>query len=837
MTSAIKQAPQDFRREIPDAELFTAMVENSFDSLLLCEQDGTIFRVFSQKTSLALNSPGDLVGRSVATIFPQLDKAQLSARWDRLIRGHQRRASLELNYFDKNGIPVHTQLQLFNLLNQPGIKGIVAAISRLDSEINPFPDDESLQRLKQKIFHSAPVILYVLDLKTKLFLEGLRQFAEILEMQVEDIQAQPEGVYSLIHPEDFEQVKSQEEKLANAPDGHVESVEFRLRTGTGDWLWVQVNSSICKRDEAGTPTIEIGSIYNITARKKAEAELDQRERYYRALVEHGYDCIMLYDDEGFIRYASPAATLVTGYSPEEMIGRAGLDFVHEEDREAAAQGLAEVREHPDSIKLIQRRLIHKSGRVVWIESRLTNLLEDPDVNGVVINFRDVTERKLADRRINHLANYDVLTDLPNRRLFMHRLYKGLVKAIKNQDSLALMYIDLDRFKDVNDTLGHHVGDDLLVEVSGALSTCLRESDTLARVGGDEFTIVLPGADRRQAEMVAERILRKFKEPFKAGEHTVDMSASIGISLFPEDSKKAEELFRFSDIAMYEAKSKRNRFSFYFQEDKSRIEQKLTLEKKLRYAIETDVLKVYYQARVDIKTGMIHSLEALCRWYDDDLGDISPAVFIPLAEESGMIHDLGRLMLEKICAQLVKWRAAQIDVPVAINLSIKELQRPDIVTQFRSALHRYGLDGSRLEIEITESTAMTDVEHSVKVLNQFKALGLKLSIDDFGKGYSSLSYLTQFPVDNLKIDQFFIAELTGEAKSRSTNTSIVRAIIGLAGSLGLKTVAEGVESSHQESLLMTMGCQLVQGHFYCRPMAGSAISPILEKGFIRAETNR
>lgn len=696
---------------------------------------------------------------------------------------------------------------------------------------------KDVEQYKKKVIKDSPIFVYILDYKTKLFTEGLAQYAQLLGYSVQEIRAMPEGVYTPVHPDDIAAVEAQEKSLHASDDMAVSEVKFRLQNKQGEWLWFQCNSTVLSRDEYNEPLFEVGSFFLLPNYENNRQNLLKKEKYFRTLVENSYDCILMFNKQSKVTYISPSVTRATGYQEEDILGFSLAQFIYEPDREDAQANMRYILETPGASSVVERRIKHKDGHLLWIESRLQNHFDDPDIQGVTVNFHVITERKQAEKKIHNLANYDPLTHLPNRYLFKKRLLKGLADCLKVKSKLALMYIDLDRFKEINDTLGHSVGDALLQSVSQTIEKCLRQSDTLARVGGDEFTIVLPMTDEKEAEYIAERILQQFRSPFKANDHTVQTGASIGISIFPNHTQKAEDLFRFADIAMYNAKKDRNSYAFYETQHSEREDRRRMIEKKLKLAIANGDLRLYYQPRVDIQTGVIKSVEALCRWYDPESGDISPGLFIPIAEESAMVNELSKLVTDMACKQVVAWRNMGIDTTVAINLSIKDLQNFDITRQFAEIMAMYDIKGESLEIEITESAAMTDVVNTVKVLNEFKELGIKLSIDDFGKGYSSLAYLSQLPVDNLKIDMYFVQQLGSQKKDRLTNVNIIRSIISLARSLDLKTVGEGIETVQQISILQSLGCELGQGMLYCRPLSANAITDILKQGIISFPTQR
>ena len=423
----------------------------------------------------------------------------------------------------------------------------------------------------------------------------------------------------------------------------------------------------------------------------------------------------------------------------------------------------------------------------------------------------------TSERLDYLAHHDALTGLPNRACFQERLEQCLQRAKRYRRQFALLFLDLDRFKEVNDTLGHHVGDALLCRVAEVLSAQIRTVDTIARLGGDEFVVILEDipASRFVAHFV-DRIMDEFGQPFHIEEREFFVTVSIGISLYPSDGREFETLVRHADIAMYQAKKAgRNGFSFFEPAMSEGAAERLRLEHDLHLALQRDEFVLYYQPQVDLTTGALIGVEALCRWRHPQLGLLSPTLFIPMAEDLGLIDTLGLKVLELGCRQMVDWDAAGLHVPrLAVNLSVRELERSRLPGQIAAILERTGLDPARLELEVTESKLMRHAEMAIRALNAMRALGVTLAIDDFGTGYSSLSYLKRLPLNRLKIDRSFVEGLTRDVN----DDSITRAIIALARTLGLEVLAEGIEAHEQAEFLFREGCVEGQGYLYDRPLS-------------------
>lgn len=460
----------------------------------------------------------------------------------------------------------------------------------------------------------------------------------------------------------------------------------------------------------------------------------------------------------------------------------------------------------------------KDGRV--FEQLSHPHLLDGEPVGRVWSFRDVTDWKRAEERLIELAHFDQLTGLPNRTLFQDRLRQALPQASRNGKLVALLFLDLDRFKFVNDSLGHTVGDLLLKEAAGRLTHCVRKSDTVARLGGDEFTVILTNITSvHDAAKVAQKILDDFSRPFGSQGPELFVTPSIGITLYPFDGDDIDLLLKNADTAMYRAKQMgRNNYQFYSAEMNTATIAQLTLESSLRYALKREEFLIHYQPQVDLKTGRITSVEALLRWQHPSLGLVSPQDFIPIAEETGLIVPIGEWVLRTACAQAAAWQKANLPLMhMVVNLSIRQFKQPQLIETVERILGETGLSARHLGLELTESMLMENEERTVATLTQLNKLGIQISIDDFGTGYSSLRYLKCFPIHILKIDQSFVREI----ETNATDAAIVTSIIALARNLGLRVVAEGVESAAQLKFLRANGCDGMQGYYFSKPLSSEA----------------
>jgi len=440
---------------------------------------------------------------------------------------------------------------------------------------------------------------------------------------------------------------------------------------------------------------------------------------------------------------------------------------------------------------------------------------------------EISERKRAEERLNYMAHYDQLTGLPNRILFNDLLKQAMIEAAAHERLVALMFLDLDRFKTINDTLGHETGDALLKAVAERLRDCLRRGDTVARLSGDEFALVFADmAHIDDASRLAQKILDRFTTPFRIGERDLFITSSIGITLYPFDQDDANTLLKNADAAMYRAKEQgRNNYQFYTSEMNVRALERLSFETNLRQALERDEFILHYQPKVDLVTGNVIGMEALLRWQNPELGLVSPAEFIPLAEETGLIVAIGEWVIRTACKQNKAWQAAGLPfLRISVNLSARQFKEKNIVERVAQALKETGLEARYLELELTESLLQTP-ETTITPLKELHALGIHLSIDDFGTGYSSLSYLKRFPIDTLKIDRSFVRDITTDAD----DAAIANAIITMAHSLGMYVVAEGVETGEQLAFLCQRKCDSMQGYYFSKPLPADAFVSLIKEG--------
>ena len=615
--------------------------------------------------------------------------------------------------------------------------------------------------------------------------------------------------------------------LAVAQEYHDKDLELLRGHGTQTYEWrvlaadgrfrdvVFYKSTFCadNGDIAGL----VGTIIDITERKQREARLREVEVVFNEIGE----AIMVTDLDGIIQLVNPAFTRITGYQPEEAIGK--------------TPRLLKSGRHGPEYYLRLWQVLRQNSR--W-ESEVWNRRKDgsiyPEWQSIsvvydeagsperyVSVFSDITRKKLTEEEVRYRANYDVLTALPNRNLLAERLEQALRQATRDQNSVALLFLDLDRFKEINDTLGHSIGDKLLCEVAARLRDAVRESDTVARLGGDEFVVVLPGlSNSLDVSNVVAKILLAMEQPCQIDEHRVFARSSIGITLYPEDGGDVETLFRNADLAMYQAKEAgRGSFRFFEKRMTEEAMSRRQMELDLVHAIDSNALAVHYQPKFHLQGSAVDSYEALLRWQHPVLGNIPPAQFIPLAEKTGLIVRIGDWVFEEVCRQLAEWHAKGKQACVAVNVSAAQFFEVDLVDRIADLSGRYGIAAESIQIELTESVLMRDSDRGISILQGLRDAGIRVALDDFGTGYSSLSYLRRLPLDILKIDKSFV-----DAMERGPeDVEIVRTIVTLGKLLGMEVVAEGIETDRQAELLRDLGCDIGQGFLFARPMPAHCLN--------------
>ncbi len=806
--------------ESPSEERFRRLVEIAPDTVLLHDGGELIFVNPAGIRLLGATAAGQLVGRPVADFVDAGGLAAVEALYSEgalppgasaeVIESRLRRldgASVDVEIV---GLPSSFQ-------GRPATQLVIRDVTRRKRAETALRESEERYR---SLFEDVPVGVYRISPGGEM-LHCNRGVVELLGYPDRERLLGVNTGELYVDPEDLEAWKTMMRF-----EGHVTDFEVRIRRFDGSKVWVRSHTSAIR--EGGVPSEGgkrnrvvgyRGTVENITDRKRAEDALRTSEERFRSLVQNASDMISILDAAAQIVYLSPASQRVMGFQPSDRLGAHGFEHIHPKDLPRVQVMFDELLGKPGKSLRAEYRMRHAKGSWRVLESNMTNLLHNPAVCGVVINSRDVSDRKRAEDRLLHDALHDALTALPNRTLFMDRLAHCIDRRSRLASyRCAVLFLDLDRFKMVNDSLGHAVGDQLLIQVSGRLKSCLRPSDTLARLGGDEFAVLLDDVkDASNAVRVAKRIHTELEVPFTLEGREVYSTASIGIALSGSDSGP-EDVLRDADTAMYRAKGQgRAGYAIFDADMHAQVRAQLQLETDLRRAMVRGQFEVFYQPIVALNSGALAGFEALARWHHPDRGLVLPSEFMPLAEETGLVTAIGRTLMTEACRQVKAWndrRAPLEPLFIGINLSRRQLQQPDLLDQIAQMLSSTGLSGDRLSIEVTETGVAERPEAVLETLVRLRRLGVRVSLDDFGTGTASLSLLHRFPFDRVKIDRWFVKDIgTGDS-----GDELVEGILALCHGRRLGTVAEGVETGEQRRRLGELGCDFAQGFLFSEPVA-------------------
>jgi diguanylate cyclase (GGDEF)-like protein/PAS domain S-box-containing protein len=806
-TTALRDAEERFQRAFEDAGI----------GMAITRLDGRFVRVNRSLAAMLGRSPEELAGTHVRDItHPDhlVDDAEAMAR---LVAGEIDVHRAEKRYLrpdgsdawvsltasvvrDANGKPVHFLSQMADINDRRA-----AEQARAESE-----------RRFRTLASASPVGIFAIDH------DGRLAYAND---HLRDIFGLPPDL--LDGPSWLDRIAGADRERAVAEVrraralGTRASLDVRVEADVERWARVNIAPLV---DDGDGPTGLVGTVEDITVEVTARMALAAREAEYRMLAEHSTDFLSRHGLDTAFRYASPVSQALLGWAPEAMVGKTptelGMDHPDNVDIYERTWAQALRSDEPRTAAYRARR---RDGSIVWLETTF-RAVRDADGNAreMVCVSRDISERKNAELELAHRALHDGLTGLPNRTLFLDRLGHALRRSRRRETGLAILFVDLDRFKVVNDSLGHEAGDRLLVDVAMRLSSALRPADTLARFGGDELILVCEDiADEADARAIAERLLETFAEPFLVLDGEAFLHASIGIALSRDGFEPPEDLIRDADAAMYRAKERGHAYELFDEAMRQDARDRLALEAALRRGIDRGELRLHCQPLVCLAKGRIEGFESLVRWEHPEHGLIPPASFIPLAEETGLIVPVGAWVLREACATLRRLidRTGMTWLQASVNVSPRQLQQADFVGQVRCALDDHGLRPESLVVEITESAIME--AGAATILRSLKDLGVCLAMDDFGTGYSSLSHLRRFPLDVIKVDRSFVAGL-----SDGQGSSIAGAIVSLAQALGLRTVAEGIEDDDQYRAVRALGCDLGQGFLFARPMPADDLSQLL-----------
>src|SRR5262245_31377123 len=810
----IRRERRQAQKALTESELrFRSLAESSPDAILTVDGVGTLLFANGAAGALFGYPVAALIGQAVTSLVPDY-----RPRRSREPGNPASRHSASGRHADGRTMPLELS---FGDLARDG-KRLTTVFARAAG--GPATGEDGLRESEERFRRAALLssdLIHECDRQSNR-IEWFGDVDEILGYAKGEFPRTIEGWQKVIHPED-------QARVAAAVAVHFETgapffEEYRVVRRDGTILHWH-HSGTMLPGAPGRPARCVGTVRDVSGRRQIEEALRVSEKRYRTLFERNLAGVYRSTLEGRILDCNESFARIFGYaSREEVLQQAAWDFyLKPEDRQAALSKLLE-RQSLTNYELCLKR---KDGSPVWVlESE--NLIEGPDgrlsvIEGTTI---DITERKRAEEQVKHLAFHDPLTSLPNRLLFSDRLTLAVAQAHRHNQKLAVLFLDLDRFKIINDSLGHSVGDELLRQVAERIQEYVREGDTVARLGGDEFTLLVPGINAEEdAAKIARKICDAIHDPFWIDGRELFVTTSMGVAANPSDGHDAETLFRNADSAMYRAKEQgRDNYQLYTPAMNAKAVERLSLESRLRQAVANDELELHFQPFFDLKTTKVLGAEALLRWRHPELGLIPPGEFIPIAELSGLIVPIGEWVLRTACAEARKWHEKGFSgLTVSVNLSSRQFQQADLVSQVTNALADTGLEPDKLDLEITESNAMQNAEHSINTLWGLKKQGVRISMDDFGTGYSSLNYLKRFPIDRIKLDQSFVRDLPGD----KDDAAIAMAVIAMGRSLELVVIAEGVETEEQLAFLKDRECDQLQGFLLSRPLPPEAFESFLQ----------
>ena len=807
------------KAEAVQAEL-SAIVEQSNDVIISRALDGRILTWNPAAERLFGWSAADAIGQSVSIFIPP-ERTGESARNQALVQTDQPVPAYDTVRLARDGRRIDVSLTHSPIKDERGETVSVALVLRDISKRKRA--EEALRNSEQRFrafFDHAGVGIAMRPARDRHhpWVQVNDHFCKLLGYTRDELLRL--STADITPPNEQQGAVKDNQRLLSGEIANY-SREKQVMRKDGSWIWVDLAVTALP-DAEGSPRDLLAVYQDITERKKAEAV----QAELSAIVEQSNDAIVSRSTDGKFQSWNKGAERMFGYSAVEAIGRPVSMILPPEERSAVEQKLQQTLRGED-VPPYETRRVTKDGRIIDVLASVSPVKDRTgSVTSVSIIFHDITERKKSQERIAYLSQYDALTGLPNRSLFQDRLELAIAHARRRNEVLGVLLVNLDRFKKVNESLGHEAGDELLRKVASRLKSSLREVDTIARLGGNDYAVLVEGIKATDdVTAIADKLIQMLASPFDMAGQVIFVSASVGIAVCSNGDCVAGKLLEGAEIAMSRAKQDGGGDHSLFQDEPITLSGKrLTFETRLRYALENRELAVHYQPKVSLLTGGITGAEALLRWNSPQLGHVSPAEFIPIAEETGLIVPMGAWILEAACTQAARWRRQGHDLNIAVNLSPRQFRQKDLVSMVAEILERSGLEAQRLELEITEGTAMKNAEQTIGMLNELHRLGVKFAVDDFGTGYSSLGYLKRFPLHCLKIDRSFVSDAVEDPNSKA----IVRATLALAHSLNLKVVAEGVETEALRDFLAEAGCDEYQGYFFSRPLPAMEFSALLQR---------
>ncbi|MGA9861415.1 MAG: PAS domain S-box protein [Terriglobales bacterium] len=823
MSSIIRHRKKAAQQELR----FAALVQQSDDAIISTDLDGTVTSWNRGAEQTYGYSAAEALGRHISFCYPPERRTKVNAFLQRIANG-EAIERFDTQRLKKDGTLIDVSLSVSAIEDETGK---IVGVSGIARDVTARRRTARQLQLQSAALEAAANGIVITDRQGTIVWAN-HSFTRMTGYSNQEIvgknprllksEEQPDSCYAKLWSTISSGKVWQGEIVNRRKDGTTYTEEMTI-------------TPVTQETGSETDTYFIAIKQDITERKKAEEELQR----LASIVEFSEDAIIGKNIDGVITSWNRGAEKIYGYTRDEVVGR-DLSFLLPPERQAEIQAIMERVLSGQSIECLETQRLTRTGSAIDVSLSVSPIKDaSGHIAGASTIARDITQRKVAEKQVQFLAYYDALTGLPNRTLLQDRLAKALASARRQKNKVALLFLDLDRFKTINDSLGHSVGDLVLQQVAERLKKWGREQDTVARVGGDEFLIVLTAVkEPADAAVAAERLMDTMTAEFIAQGRSLSISCSIGIGIFPEHGTDGETLIKNADAAMYCAKENgRNNFQFFTKEMNAQAVERLMMESGLRLALAKKELFLMYQPQIEIATGRITGLEALLRWQHPELGLVPPDKFIRIAENSGMIMPIGEWVLRTACSQARKWQdEGFLAVPVAVNVSAVQFRQAGFCELIGRVLYETGLAPQYLELELTESLLLSNADTMFSVLQDLRAMGLKLAIDDFGTGYSSLSYLRQFPVGKLKIDRSFIRDVV----VNPDDAAIATAIIGMAKSLNLKVIAEGVEEEAQMSFLRARQCDEIQGYYFSKPLAVDKVAEKLRgdypEGLVRAQAS-
>src|SRR5215204_1376740 len=812
-------------------ERIRTLLQNTSDIITLLEADGTVRYISPAVERVTGYRPEEQIGtNSFDSVHPD-DREQALNTFAEVLKVPGLHPPLEFRVPHKDGSWCYLEHVVNNLLDDPAVSGVVVTSRDVTERKEAERKLREAEQRYRTLIEQGPAVIYIQEI-------GSPDSAIYMSPQIETLTGyspeeckDPALRWGMVHPEDREWLQAEDEQPGES--GKIFTTEYRVLHRDGSTKWVH-NESVLIEDEVSGTRYWQGFMLDITERKRFEEALERLSRQHEMVLKSAGEGIFGLDLDGNATFVNPAAARITGWEAEELVGRPQHDLLHH----TKPDGSPYPREECPIHAAFEDGTTHsRDDEVFWrkdgtsfpVEYMSSPILQDGQVIGAVVTFKDITRRKAIERQLHHQAFYDPLTGLPNRVLFMERLEHASTRANRRDSRVAVLFVDVDNFKVINDSLGHKAGDQLLKAVAERVRIYLRPEDTAARLGGDEFTILVEDVTSiGEGVRIAERLADVLRPPFALEEQEVFITTSIGIALNSPTQERAEDLLRHADLAMYRAKHNgKARYEVFEPSMNDEALRRLRLENELRQALERGEFKVYYQPILTLDGSRIVGAEALVRWEHPRRGVLLPAEFLSVAEDTGLIVQIGEGVLREACHQVRAWQQRYptiLPLTVSVNLSPRQLFRPELVAEI---LAETEIEPGSLQLEITEGMLTSNDVHSVNnTLRSLKDLRIQLAVDDFGIGYSSLSYLKRFPVDFMKIDRSFIAGLGQDADGASKDAEIVSAMVELTHALGLEAIAEGVETAEQLAQLRNMECDLAQGNYFSEPLPSEALSAFI-----------